>query len=204
MSEQAQCSAFNVTTYLGARAGQVRTKHDSPRSLVRELLASGLETILEELEVTTTAVATLLVLDLVLNDEGLLREVNSLGKRSRDGVVGSFGLGHETFVVLDDGVLRVLDLPLADVAEGFTANGGLLGGLGRSPPVSPVVCELFEERSLDSSGLYACRCYALSSVHALRETRTLNAGLESSATTPVTATTSRADSATLRIVYEGP
>ena len=55
-------------THLGARARQVRTKHDGPGGLVVELLAAGLETILKELDVATTAVAALLVLDLVLND----------------------------------------------------------------------------------------------------------------------------------------
>ena len=59
-------------THLGARAGQVGTKHDSPWSLVRELLASCLETVLEELEVATTAVAAFLVLDLVLDDQRLV------------------------------------------------------------------------------------------------------------------------------------
>ena len=60
------------STHLVARASQVRTKHDGPGSLVVELLAAGLETILKELDVATTAVAALLVLDLVLDDQRLV------------------------------------------------------------------------------------------------------------------------------------
>lgn len=56
-------------TNLCARASEVRTEHDDPRSVVRELLSTSLEAILEEFEVSTTAVATFLVFDLILNDE---------------------------------------------------------------------------------------------------------------------------------------
>ena len=66
------------STHLGARASQVRTKHDGPWRLVIELLSSGLETVFEELDVATTAVAALLVFDLVLDDERLVGEFDGL------------------------------------------------------------------------------------------------------------------------------
>ena len=50
-------------------------------------------------------------------------------------MVGSLGLGDETLVALNEDLLRVLNLPLADIAEGLTADWGLLGRLGRSPSV---------------------------------------------------------------------
>ena len=68
-------------------------------------------------------------------------------------MVGSLGLGYETLVALDEGLNRVLHLPLADVAEGLAADGRLLGGLGRRPPLRPVVSELLEEGGLDRGGL---------------------------------------------------
>ena len=88
-------------TYLGARAGQVGTKHDRPRSLVVELLARSLEAVLEELDVTATAVTTLLVLDLVLDDKGHVGELDGLVEGSGDGMVGSLGLGYEALVALN-------------------------------------------------------------------------------------------------------
>ncbi len=142
-------------TYLRARAGQVGTKHDGPRSLVIELLAGSLEAVLEQLQVTTTAVTALLILDFVLNDERLLTEADRLGEGGGDGVVGSLGLGYETLVALNGGLDGVFDLPLANIAECLTADGGLLGGLGRRPPLGPIVRELFEEGGLDRSRLYA-------------------------------------------------
>lgn len=36
--------------------------------------------------------------------------------------------------------------PFANIGEGLATYGGLLGGLGWRPSVSPVVCELFQER----------------------------------------------------------
>lgn len=59
-------------TNLCARASEVRTEHDDPGSLVRKLLSASLKAILEEFEVSTTAVATFLVFDLILNDEWLI------------------------------------------------------------------------------------------------------------------------------------
>ena len=68
--------------HLGAGASQVGAKHDGPWSLVRELLASSLETVLEQLDVATTAVAALLVLDLVLDDQGLVVELDGVVESS--------------------------------------------------------------------------------------------------------------------------
>lgn len=147
-------------TYLRARAGQVRPKHDCPRSLVRELLASSLETILEKLDVSTAAVTTFLVLDFILHDKWLVAEVNSTLEGGRDGVVGSLVLCDETLVALEEDFLGVFDLPLSDVAERLTTNRSLHGGFGGRPSLRPVVSELFKERSLDLSGLHvrSVRC----------------------------------------------
>ena len=120
--------------YLGTRAGQVGPEHNCPRSLVRELLAASLEAILEELDVATAAVAAVLVLDLVLDDERLLRKVDGGLERRGDGVVGGLGLRDEALVAVDDGLRGLLDGPLADVAVDLVADGRLLGGLGDGPP----------------------------------------------------------------------
>ena len=140
-------------THLGARARQIGTEHDRPRGIVRELLSGGLETVLEKLDVATTAVAALLVLDFVLNNEGLVREADGLGERSRDGMVCRLGFRNEALVAVDEDWLRVFNRPLADVAERLAANRGLLGGLRRRPARGPVVSELLEERRLDLGGL---------------------------------------------------
>ena len=142
-------------THLGARTCHVGAKHDGPRSLIVELLARSLEAILEELEVTATAVAALLVLDFVLDDKGLLSEIDGLSEGRRDGVVGSLALGDEALGTLNGGLNGVLDLPLADVAEGLGADGSLLGRLGGRPTLGPVVSELLEEGGLDRSSLHA-------------------------------------------------
>ena len=74
-------------TNLCPRASKVRTKHNNPWSLVRKLLAARLEAILEQLDVTTTAIAALLVLDLVLNDKRLVRKLDGLVEGGRDSVM---------------------------------------------------------------------------------------------------------------------
>ena len=140
--------------YLGARASQIGTKHDSPRSLVRELLTSCLETIFKQLEVTTTTVTALLVLHFVLDNQGLLLEVDRLGEGCKDGVVGGLALRNETLVALNEGARRVFDRPLTDIAEGLAADGGLLRCLRRCPPARPVIRELFKEGCLDRGTLY--------------------------------------------------
>ena len=66
--------------YLGARASQIRTEHDDPRCRVRELFATRLEAVFQELDVATTAVAALLVFDLVLDNQRLGLEVDGLAK----------------------------------------------------------------------------------------------------------------------------
>ena len=141
------------TTHLRAGASHVRAKHDGPGSLVVELLTRGLEAVLEQLQVATTAVAALLVLDLILDDQGLVRELNGLGEGGGDGVVGSLGLGDKTLVAQDGRLGGFLDLPLANIAERLGTDRSLLGGLRGCPPLGPVVSELFEEGSLDGCRL---------------------------------------------------
>ena len=60
-----------------------------------------MEAVLEELDITTTAVTALLVLDLVLDDKGLVGKLDRLSEGGRDGMVGSLGLGYEALVALD-------------------------------------------------------------------------------------------------------
>jgi hypothetical protein len=108
-----------------------------------------LETIFQELDVATSTVAALLVLDLVLNNKRFALEVNGRRERCRDGVVSSFALGYKTFVAVNDRNSGVFDLPFADVTEGLTAHGSFLGGLRGCPSVCPVISKLFEEWSLD-------------------------------------------------------
>lgn len=92
-----------------------------------------METIFKEFDITTTAVTALLVLDFILNNQRFVLEIDGVGERSRDGVMGSLALSHETFVALNDGDGRVLDLPFANVTECLAANGGLLSGFGWCP-----------------------------------------------------------------------
>lgn len=148
------CTAKRVRVmHLGSGARQVRTEHDSPWGLVRELLARSLEAVLKKLDVSTAAVSALLVLDLVLNDERLFAEVDGVLERCRDGVVGSLGLGNQALVTLNQRLEGILDLPLTDIAEGLAADRSLLCGFGGCPPLGPVLGELLEERSLDGGGL---------------------------------------------------
>ncbi len=138
---------------LCARASKIGTKHDNPWSLVGKLLAASLETVLEQLEVTTTAITALLVLDLVLNDERLVRNVNWFVEWGRDCVVRRDALRNETEVALNDGGGCFFDQPFANIREDFITNGGLLSSLRGCPPVLPALGKLFEERSLDFCGL---------------------------------------------------
>ena len=139
---------------LCARASEVRTEHDDPGSLVRELLSTSLEAILEQFEVSTTAVATLLVFDLILNDERLARNVDGLVEGCRYGVVRRDTLCDETKIALNDRGGSFFDRPFANVRENFTANRSLLGGLRGSPPVFPTFCELLNKRCIDFRGLW--------------------------------------------------
>lgn len=140
--------------HLGARAGQVLAEHDNPRSLVRELLALVGIALLEELDVSTSAVAALLELGLVLHNERLASGVKRGRKRGRDSVVGSLGFGDQALVANNGGAhRRFLDGPLADVRECLAANGGLLGCLRRSPSVLPVVRKLLHKSTFDRGGL---------------------------------------------------
>jgi hypothetical protein len=115
-------------TCLGTRTRQIRTEHDHPRSLILKLLPAVLEPIFEELEIATTAITALLVLDFVLDDERFGFEVDGGGEGCRDGVVGGFGLGDEAMVVRDDDNFGCFDGPFAHVAESFTTHERLLGG----------------------------------------------------------------------------
>jgi hypothetical protein len=150
-------SRHNWETNLCTRASEVRTEHDDPGSIVRELLSTGLETILEQFEVSTTAIATLLVFYLILNDERLVRNVDGLVEGGRYGVVRRDTLCDETMIALNDSGGRFFDRPFANVGESFTANRGLLSGLRGSPPVFPTVSELLKKRCVDFRGLWmAC------------------------------------------------
>lgn len=140
-------------TDLGAGASEIGAEHDGPGGRVRKLLSAGLEAIFEELDITATAVAAVLVLYFVLDDQRLIGKVDGRLEGRRDGVVSSLRLGHETLVAVDDRLRGLLDLPLSDVAESLSADGSLLCRLGDRPPLGPVVRELLEERSLDCCGL---------------------------------------------------
>ena len=139
-------------------------------------------------------------MNLVLNDEGLLREVNGACERCRDGVVCGLGLCDEALVALDEDFRGILDRPLADIAEGLTADWGLLGRLGGRPAVRPVIGELLEEWRLDLSGLEG-RGSVVSVCSFTRSGRglALKTGLDSSADALHAAATSKAESVTLRM-----
>ena len=68
-------------------------------------------------------------------------------------MVGSFVLGHETEVTLNERRRGLLDGPFADVAEGLTTDRRLLRRLRWCPAAVPTLGELFEERSLDGGRL---------------------------------------------------
>ena len=57
-----------------------------------------------------------------------------------------FALCYKTTVTVNNRDGRLLDLPFADVAECFTAYGGLLGCFRGCPAFSPVFCELLNKR----------------------------------------------------------
>ena len=112
-----------------------------------------MEAILEQLDVATTAVSTLLELDLVLHDEGLSLGVDSLREGSRDSVMGRLGLCHETLVAFNGDCRGLFYRPLANVGERLAANGSLFGRFGRCPALRPVIRELFQEWRLNARGL---------------------------------------------------
>ena len=89
-------------TNLCARTSEIRTEHDDPRSLVRELFSTSLEAILEQFDVSATAVATFLVFDLILNDERLVRNVDGLVEGGRYGMMRRDTLCDEAVVALND------------------------------------------------------------------------------------------------------
>lgn len=67
-------------SYLRAGACEIRTEHDNPRSLIIKVFAATLKPIFKKLDVSTAAVASLLVFDFVLNDQRFILKVNWLGK----------------------------------------------------------------------------------------------------------------------------
>jgi len=72
----------------------------------------------------------------LLDNKSLVLVVNHFGERSRDGVVGSSRLGNQSEIALQTRILvRLLDSPLADIAEHFAFSRSLLGGLAGSPAV---------------------------------------------------------------------
>jgi hypothetical protein len=95
--------------------------------MVIEILSTGLETIFEQLDVSTATVTARLILHLILNNQRLVLEVDCISKRSRDRMMGSLVFCHKTQVAFDDRSCRSFDLPFADVAKSLGANGCLLG-----------------------------------------------------------------------------
>lgn len=156
-------------------AALVGTEHDHVWGRVGELILVESLVIPEELHISTAAfeavcsrtlarlsdsvqvgvVKRTLKLDLILNDEGLALGVDLLGEFRRDGVVGSSVLDNKTLVTLhalvDSGLL---DGPLADVGPFFLRALGILLGVGRLPPLLPVVGELLEEWGLELGRLW--------------------------------------------------
>ena len=86
-----------------------------------------METVLKKLDVATTTVSTLLVLDFVLNDQRLVLEVERGFQWGGDGVVGSLAFSDQTRITIDDWSAGFLDLPFADIAKCLSSNGGLFG-----------------------------------------------------------------------------
>lgn len=64
-------------------------------------------------------------------------------------MVGSFALRYETLLAFNDRNGGLFNLPLANIAEGLFAVGGLLGSLRARPTVGPIISELLNERGLD-------------------------------------------------------
>lgn len=137
---------------LGTGASQILTKHDGPWGLVAEI-AIGLVAVFEQFNVATPTVASFLEAGFILNDQGFRSGVNGLGKGGRDGMMGSFRFCNETLLALDSGCGVFFHVPLANIGECLTADGGLLCGLGRRPTVCPGVSKLFDEVGLNFGGL---------------------------------------------------
>lgn len=113
--------------YLRARASEIRTEHYNPWCLVVKVFSAALEAVFQKLNISTTAITSLLVFDFVLNDQRFILEVDCLRERRRDGMVSSLILRNKTQVAFDDRRCWLFNRPFADVAEGLAANGSLLG-----------------------------------------------------------------------------
>jgi hypothetical protein len=133
-------------SYLVGGTALVRAEHDHVGGGVGKLLLVQLLGVTQKLHVCTTALETLLELDLILHHEGLILGVNLLWELGGDGVVSGGVLQHETLIASDAGEDgRLLDRPLSNVGPVLLALGVLLLRVGDFPSRIPVVGELFEE-----------------------------------------------------------
>ena len=107
-------------------------------------------------------------------------------------------LCNKTKVALNDRGRSFFDRPFANIREGFAADGGLLRGLRRGPPVFPIFGELFEERGLDFCGLYTKVRLGTKDTNM----HTLKTGLSFAEAVETRAVASRAGSATLRMIVD--
>lgn len=64
--EELSTTSTNLA-YLGARTCQIGTKHDDPRGFIIKVLTTALEAVFKQLDVSTTAATTFLVIDFVLH-----------------------------------------------------------------------------------------------------------------------------------------
>jgi len=95
-----------------------------------------------------------LKLDLILYDKGLALVINLFGELGGDGVMGGCVLDNQTLITihaLEDG--RLFDSPFTNIGPFLFPALGVLLGVGRLPSCLPVICELFDEVTLDFGGL---------------------------------------------------
>jgi len=90
--------------------------------MIVEIFSAGLETIFKQFDVSTTAIAALLVLNFILDNERFVFEANWSRERSRDGMMSSLVLRHEAQVALDNRSCWLFDLPFTDVTESLSPN----------------------------------------------------------------------------------
>ena len=107
-----------------------------------------------------------LELDLVLNNEGVILVVDSLGEFGRNGVVSSLVLDDQSLVTLHAlEHRRLLDSPGTDVRPLLIVGLDILLRVRRLPPAFPVVGELLQERGLEFGGLQHIVSIANSRAH---------------------------------------
>ena len=95
--------------------------------MIIEIFSTGLETIFEQFDVSAAAIATLLILDFILNNERLLFEADWSRERSRDSMMSSLVLRHKAQVALDNRSCWLFNLPFTDITESVSPNRRLLG-----------------------------------------------------------------------------